>query len=138
MPTRNTDGCNCRWQGGYTDRVRRIASFVAVAVMLVMMMPTLACATTPKMSQMYMDCCRQMHGKCGEMAKQGCCQIEVHSDPHQLPSHVVTNVVVPVAVVAVLYNLLTAQPVLEGHRWQVPNEHSPPGLLVASTTVLRI
>lgn len=118
--------------------MRKLSGIVAVLVMLVMMMPILACASTPKMTRMEQDCCQQMHGKCGEMAKQGCCQIEVKNDLSPLPSHVVTAPVLPVVAIAFLYPLLIELPASAGHPWQLPNQHSPPGLLIASTTVLRI
>ena len=118
--------------------MRRCSSIVAVFIMLVMMMPVLACASTPKMTRMEQDCCQQMHGKCGEMAKQGCCQIEVRNDPSQLPAHVVAAPVLPLVTIAFLYPLLVELPASAGHPWQLPNQHSPPGLLIASTTVLRI
>lgn len=106
--------------------------------MLVMLMPMLACAVTPKMTRMEHDCCEQMHGRCGEMAKQGCCQIEVRNDLNQLPAYVVSAPVFPLTFVAILYPLLVDLPVSSGYRWHVPVEHSPPGLLIASITALRI
>lgn len=106
--------------------------------MLVMMMPVLACAATPKMTRVEQDCCQQMHGKCGEMAKQGCCQIEVRSDSIQLPAHVVAAPVLPLVAIAFLYPLLVGLPSSAGYPGQFPNQHSPPGLLIVSTTVLRI
>lgn len=118
--------------------MRRLSSVVAVFIMLVMMMPVLACAASPKMTQMEQDCCQQMHGKCGEMAKQGCCQIEVRNDPGQLPAHVVAAPVLPLVLVALLYPLVFELPASVGHPWQFPSQHSPPGLLIASTIVLRI
>ncbi len=118
--------------------MRRLSSIVAVFIMLVMMMPVLACASSPKMTRMEQDCCQQMHGKCGEMEKQGCCQMEVRNDPSQLPSHVVAAPVVPLVAIAFLYPLLVELPASAGQPWQFPNQHSPPGLLIASTTVLRI
>ena len=118
--------------------MRRCSSIVAVFIMLVMMMPVLACASAPRMTRMEQNCCEQMHGKCGEMAKQGCCQIEVRNDLSQLPSHVVAAPVFPLAAIAFLYPLLVELPASAGHPWQLPNQHSPPGLLIASTTVLRI
>ncbi len=124
--------------GEYTRSVRRFTSFAAALLMLVMMLPALACATTPKMSRMEQDCCQQMHGKCGEMAKQGCCQVEVRNDLNQLPAHVVMAPVLPIMTVALLYPFLVELPASTGHLWHVPDEHSPPGLLIASTTVLRI
>ena len=118
--------------------MRRLYSIVAVSIMLVMMMPILAYASIPKMTRMEQDCCKQMHRKCGEMAKQGCCQIEVRNDPSQLPAHVMAAPVLPLVTIAFLYPLLVELPASAGLLWQLPNQHSPPGLLIASTTVLRI
>jgi hypothetical protein len=117
--------------------VGRLTGITAVLIMLVMMLPVLACAATP-MTSMEQDCCQQMHGKCGDMAKQGCCQVKIRSDLQQLPSRVMTAVALPVATVAILYSPRVELPASAGHTWQVPEEYSPPGLLIASTTVLRI
>lgn len=105
--------------------------------MVVMMLPVLACAATPT-TPVEQDCCQQMHGKCGDMAKQGCCQVEVRSDLQQLPSRVMTAVALPVATVAILYSPMVELPASFGHTRRVPEEHSPPGLLIASIIVLRI
>lgn len=102
-----------------------------------MMVPTLACAATANMSRMERDCCREMHGVCGNMAKQACCQIDSQSDLGQLPTHPVTSPVVRVVVTTVLYPAVVRLPACFGTRWHVPDEHSPPGLLIASSTVLR-
>lgn len=106
--------------------------------MLVMMLPALACATAPNMSRMEQDCCQQMHGNCGEMAKQGCCQVEVRNDLTQFPAHVITAPVLPIMTIAFLYPVLVELPASTGYLWHVPDEHPPPGLLIVSTTVLRI
>lgn len=105
--------------------------------MFVMMLPTLACAAIAT-TCMEQDCCRQMNGKCGDMAKQGCCHVQVRTDPQQLPSRVVSDAVLPVTTVAILYSPTFKLPASSGHTWHLPEEHSPPGLLVASTIVLRI
>ncbi len=118
--------------------MRRLTSIAAVLTLLVMMMPMLACAATPKMTRMERSCCEQMHGKCGEMAKQGCCRIEVRNDLNQLPAHVVTAPSVPSTIVAILHPLPIDLPASAGYRWHVPEEHSPPGLLITTTTELRI
>lgn len=118
--------------------MRRFISSVAFVVMLLMMLPTLACATTVNMSRTEQDCCRQMHGQCGEMAKTGCCQVQVRDDAQPLPSHIVHAPILPVIVAAILHSFVMKPRVLVGYRWHLPDEHSPPGLLVASTTVLRV
>lgn len=118
--------------------MQRFTSFAAVVLMLAMMLPVLACASAPKMSRMEGDCCRQMHRKCGEIARQGCCLVEFRNDLSQLPAHVVTAHVLPVTTVALLYPLLVELPASTGYLWHVPDQHSPPGLLIASATVLQI
>lgn len=118
--------------------MRRFTGIAALLVMLAMLFPVLACAAAPTVTRTEQDCCQQMHGKCGEMAKQGCCQVEVRNDPSQLPAHVVTAPVLSITTLAILYPLLVELPTSAGYRWHVPDEHPPPGLLIASTTVLRI
>jgi len=103
-----------------------------------MMLPVLACAAAPTMSRMERDCCEQMHGKCGDMAKQGCCRVEAHNDRAQLPSNVTTSPIPPIAPVTILYPRLVELSPSAGFRWRVPNQHSPPGILITGTTVLRI
>jgi hypothetical protein len=98
----------------------------------------LACAATPTMSRMEQDCCGQMHGNCGDMAKQGCCRVEVRSDLNQLPTRAVAAPVPPLITVAILYPPLVELRSSTAYLWHSPDEHSPPGLLIASTTVLRI
>ena len=118
--------------------MRRLTSFVAVFVMLVMMAPVLACAATPMMNQKEQDCCRQMHGKCGDMAKQGCCRVEVRNDLKQLPVRAMTEAVLPPTTVAVVYLPFLESSAWVGYLGHAREEHPPPGLLIASTTVLRI
>lgn len=111
--------------------MRRFTSIAAVLVMLVMTLPLLACTATPTMTRMERDCCLQMHGKCGEMAKQGCCQVEVRSDLNQLPATVFMPPVLSLTIIAIAYPLLVETPAIAGYRWHIPEEHSPPGLLIA-------
>ena len=67
-------------------RVRRLASLVAILLLLITAAPVLACATESGMTHEERACCRSMHGNCGEMAKTGCCKMEVWADAHpQLP-----------------------------------------------------
>jgi hypothetical protein len=91
------------------------------------------------MSRMESACCREMHGQCGEMAKQGCCQTESQTDSRpqiaNLPAAIELQWVclsqLPSPFAAPLHgNALTLS--------QMPQEHSPPGLLTAKMTVLRI
>lgn len=118
--------------------MRRLTGFAAAVLMLVMMLPALACAATPSMSRMEQDCCLQTHGRCGAMAAQGCCQVKVRSALNQLPAHIVTAPPLTLTSAGISFPLLAASPASIGYRWHAPDEHPPPGLLIASTTVLRI
>jgi hypothetical protein len=118
--------------------MRRFTSTAAVFVMLLMMLPVLACAADPSMSRMERNCCEQMHGQCGDMTTQGCCRVEVHTDLSQMPSPMTIAPALPAALVAIVYPRMMDVRAARGYRWRVPDEHSPPGLLIASSTVLRI
>jgi len=118
--------------------MRRLTSFLAIFVLLLTAAPLLACVTGSAMNQAESACCRAMHGKCDGMEKMGCCRTEVRSDEHpQLAASgptirlhfVIVNWFVPSLVEA-----QTVPPAL----LRMPDEHSPPGLLIARITVLRI
>jgi len=118
--------------------MRRLLSFVAVLLLLASAAPVMACVTTLAMSHEESACCRSMHGQCGEMAKMGCCRTVVHNDSPQVATETAT--------LAVQWVVLTTQidsrttPVVPDSpaRQASLTDHSPPGLLIARTTVLRI
>jgi hypothetical protein len=90
------------------------------------------------MSREESACCRTMHGQCGDMAKMGCCRTEVRAD--ETPQIAATSPATDVQWVCVAH--LTSLPipvhfVVSAVR-HAPVEYSPPGLLTARTTVLRI
>jgi hypothetical protein len=118
--------------------MRRLASFLAIFILLSTAAPLLACMTGSTMNQTESACCRAMHGNCGDMAKMGCCRTEVRSDEHpQLAASAPTftlHFVVVNWLVSFLVEPQTVPPALS----RIPDAHSPPGLLIARTTVLRI
>src|SRR5437016_14080750 len=60
--------------------MRRLASIVAILLLLASGAPVMACLTNVVMSHEESACCRAMHGQCGHMQKMGCCQTEVRTD----------------------------------------------------------
>ncbi len=118
--------------------MRRFVSFAAVLVMLLMTSPALACVAGGALRHADRTCCEAMHGRCGEMVKEGCCQVEARSDLSQLPAETVSAPVAPQATLAIVYATLTDLPSSQAYRWRVADQHPPPGLLLATTTVLRI
>jgi hypothetical protein len=83
-------------------------------------------------------CCRSMHGDCGDMAKTGCCRVEAKSDEQpqiaasgpsvDRPATIALPVWIPVA-----FRIAPTVIVLK-----IPDEHSPPGLIVVRISNLRI
>jgi hypothetical protein len=118
--------------------VRRLISFVAVLLLLASAAPVMACVTNLAMSHAESACCRSMHGQCGEMAKQGCCQTVVHNDSPQFATESATLAVHWTIVTQVVESLVSPVTLDNPARQMFLAEHSPPGLLIAQTTVLRI
>jgi hypothetical protein len=118
--------------------MRRLAGILAIFILLLTAAPLLACMTDSVMSQKESACCRAMHGKCDGMEKMGCCRTEVRTDEHPQLAASAPTIDLHVAVVEWLEPLLSeVQNVPPSMLW-IPDEHSPPGLLTAQITVLRI
>jgi hypothetical protein len=118
--------------------MRRLATFVAILIVLSAAAPLLACMTGSAMNREESACCRTMHGNCGQMAKMGCCQTEVRTDEHPQLASTPPPSNVHWAVIAWLAPVLAAIEIVPPSLLQAPEEHSPPGLLTAQITILRI
>ena len=123
----------------HNQKVRRLATLVGLILLLSGAWPVLACVTGGAMSHVESDCCRSMHGDCGDMAKTGCCRVEAKSDVQPQMASSGPSVDAPQPVVAPMG--ISFVPQL--HRAAVvsrkfPDEHSPPGLIVARIANLRI
>ncbi len=118
--------------------MRRLATFVAFFVLLTAAAPLLACMTGKAMNQEESACCRSMHGNCGGMEKMGCCKTEVETDQSPQLATVAPATDVHFAVIAWLAPLFRSNQ--KGHPllFRSPDQHSPPGLLTAHISVLRI
>jgi hypothetical protein len=123
----------------YTETsMRRLASIFAIFILLLTAAPLLACMTESVMSQEESACCRAMHGKCDGMEKMGCCRTEVRTDEHPQTAASAPTIDLHLAVVDWLdpsvSEVRNAPPSVLG----IPDAHSPPGLVIARITVLRI
>ena len=118
--------------------MRRFASIVAILLLLTAAAPVMACLTSVVMSHEESACCLAMHGQCGHMEKMGCCRTEVRTD--ETPQIAATSPVTDVQWVCVAHLPFLPTPVhfVASVIWLIPDEHSPPGLVTARTTVLRI
>ena len=137
------DGGTPGFDIGHSGRIlemlmRRIASIVAILLLLATAAPVMACVTNVVMSHEESACCRAMHGQCGHMEKMGCCRTEVRTD--ETPQIAGTSPATDVQWVCVARLAGLSAPVhfVASTVWFMPDEHSPPGLLTATTTVLRI
>jgi hypothetical protein len=117
--------------------LRRTASLFAILLLLMTAAPVMACMTDQQMVQSKNTCCQMMHGKCGEMAKTGCCRVEVRDQEPQMASHATVVSFHWVVLTIVSFDLATPQTGLPA-RWLAPDEHSPPLPLSTKPTVLRI
>jgi hypothetical protein len=118
--------------------MRRLASIVAILLLLTAVAPVLACVTGGAMNREENACCRSMHGQCGEMAKMGCCRTEVRTDETPQIAATFQSTDVHWVCVAQLAPLAASVQNLAFVSMRVPVEHSPPGLLTTKITVLRI
>jgi hypothetical protein len=118
--------------------MRRLASIVALLFLFYTAAPVLACMTGSAMSNEESACCRAMHGKCGEMAKTGCCRTEVRTDEHPQIATTSPSIDLHWTVIDWLTPAFVGLQAVPSSLLDAPDEHSPPGLLTAKITVLRI
>jgi hypothetical protein len=118
--------------------MRRLASIVALFLLLTAVAPVLACVTGGAMTREESACCRSMHGRCGEMATTGCCRTEIRTD--EVPQVAAKAPATDVHWVCFAQLTPVAPPIhmIASVFLQVPVEHSPPGLLATKSTILRI
>ncbi|HMG02238.1 MAG TPA: hypothetical protein VK596_03840 [Edaphobacter sp.] len=118
--------------------MRRLATFFAILLLLSTASPLLACMTDSAMNREESACCRAMHGKCDGMAKMGCCRTETRTDEHPQLAAPAPAVDLQLAVVDWFEPILAEIQNIPSSVLWMPAEHSPPGLITARITVLRI
>lgn len=118
--------------------MRRFAGIVAIILLLTAAAPVMACLTSVAMSHEESACCHAMHGQCAHMEKMGCCQTEVRTDESPQIATVSPAIHVQWICIAHLPSLPAPLQFVVSTVWHAPQQHSPPGLLAAKTTVLRI
>jgi hypothetical protein len=118
--------------------MRRLVGTLALLILISASGPLLACMTGSAMTQQESACCRSMHGDCGAMAAMGCCRTELRTESHPQLATPSPCAHVHLAVVTRLAPSVDLMHGVSSSSHQVPEEHAPPGLLLAKTTVLRI
>jgi hypothetical protein len=122
----------------YTDNMRRVANIVAIFILLLTAAPLLACMTHGAMNRDESACCRSMHGKCDGMEKMGCCRTEVRTDEYPQLAASAPMIDLHFSVVDWLQPFVFEVQNVPPSILEIADAHSPPGLLIAQITVLRI
>jgi hypothetical protein len=118
--------------------MRRFTTIVALLFLLSTAAPVLACMTGGVMSHAENDCCVAMHGKCGKMAKTGCCKSEVRTDENPQIAAKGQSMDLHWAVIGWVSSISAPVQMIAASSLRSPDEHSPPGLLITKSTILRI
>jgi hypothetical protein len=118
--------------------VRRLASFVAILLLLIAAAPVFACAAETAVTHEASVCCHSLDRGCGATAKMECCRTD--SDASVAPQLAASAPSLHLAfmLLAWIEPAFNPRPSAEFALWRSPEEHSPPGLIVARVTVLRI
>lgn len=106
-------------------------------LLLITAAPVMACVTDQQMSLSENACCKMMHGNCGEMAKTGCCRVEVKDQQPQVAANASVASFHLVAVAMVYFDLALPDIGLPA-RWMAPDEHLPPIPRSTAPNVLRL
>jgi hypothetical protein len=118
--------------------MRRLASILAMFILLLTAAPLLACMTDSAMSREESFCCRAMHNKCDDMEKMGCCRTAVRTDAQPQSAASYPTIDLHLAVVDWLEPFDSEVPNVQSSVVGIDGAHSPPGWVIARVTVLRI
>jgi hypothetical protein len=118
--------------------MRRLASIVAVFLLLTSVTPVLACVMGGPMSSKESACCRSSKDNCTKMEKMGCCRTELRTD--QARQIAVTSPATEShpAYLAQSSDRAATVETVAFRPLGVPIDHPPPGFLSANISVLRI
>ncbi|HEY9136853.1 MAG TPA: hypothetical protein VIM67_01175 [Terriglobus sp.] len=118
--------------------MRRLVSILAILILLLTAAPVLACMTGSAMNQEESACCRTMYGQCHGMEKMGCCRTEVQTDDHPQTAAFSPVIDLHLAVIDWLKPVVAGVKLVPPSLFEIADAHSPPGLIIARMTVLRI
>ncbi|ADV80876.1 hypothetical protein [Terriglobus saanensis] len=118
--------------------MRRLATIFAIFILLSTAAPLLACMTDSTMSQKESACCRAMPGRCDGMEEMRCCRAQVLTDEHPQLAVSAPMIDLHLAVVAWLEPFVSEVRNVPLSVLGIADAHSPPGLVIARITVLRI
>jgi hypothetical protein len=118
--------------------VKRFKVLAAVLLLVSMMPLARACAVLSSAATAHHDCCPQKAASCCEAPSAACCATHAPADTSLFASPAGTHPVPPPPAVAVLHHRGIESLPTRCSALLWPAEHSPPGLVMVATTILRI
>jgi hypothetical protein len=114
---------------------------IAALLMLVLMMPLAhACVMASHSVKAQHECCQhdEVAVQCGDMSSNACCAMQAPGDTTLYSIQSVLPLVLPSTTVAVVYDNRDTDLKSQRIARDLPAQHSPRGIVIASTIVLRI
>jgi hypothetical protein len=120
--------------------MRQLKGIAALLIFVLMMPLAHACVMASHVAKAQHDCCqhKDVVVQCGEMPSDACCSMQAPVDATPYPVQSISQLVLPPTTVAVAYNDQSVRLESRGSAMHLPEQHSPPGLVIAATIVLRI
>jgi len=118
--------------------MRRFRAIAAV-LMLVLMVPLArAGALTSSAAVAQRECCKQKADLCCQGSSKACCVTHVPADTGLFPAREVSQLLLPPLAVPLIHTDHIDSLNVQCAARKMPAEHSPPGLVLVATTILRI
>jgi hypothetical protein len=118
--------------------MRRFRAIIAMLLLVVTMPLARAHAVISSAAASQRDCCKQKPDACCEGSAKACCATQTPAAPSLIPSQNVSTLLLVPQTVPVVHPDRTDSLTLHCAAVRLPAEHSPPGLIIVATTILRI
>jgi hypothetical protein len=120
--------------------MQRLKGIAALLVLVLTMPLAHACAMTSRALTAKHDCCQHkaIVVQCGQAPSNDCCALQAPVDTASYPVQSASPLILPTATVRVDYDDRSDRLGPFSSGLTLPEQHSPPGLIIAATIVLRI
>jgi hypothetical protein len=118
--------------------MKRFRAIVAILLLISTMPLVCARADTSIAAVDQHNCCRQKTHACCEGAANACCATDAPASASLFPLQDISPLVLPPSTVPVVHSDRIDMPNALLAAVRLPEEYSPPGLMIVGTTILRI
>jgi hypothetical protein len=118
--------------------MRPFRAIVAILMLILTMPLAHARAVISSAAASQRDCCKQKVNPCCEGSAKACCATQAPAAPSLLPFQNVSPLLLPPRTVPVVHPDRADSLTLHRAAVRLPAEHSPPGLIIVLTAILRI